>query len=86
MWKIPIEKKGTHFLEMEDNDDRKSFLDYICVEIRYVEEQRTNLKSKHMNRVLEMNTCREELLDFKQAKLNALILQHTNIEILISMK
>ncbi|GJT09918.1 retrovirus-related pol polyprotein from transposon TNT 1-94 [Tanacetum coccineum] len=41
-------------LEMEDNDDRKVCLDYLCIDLNYVEEQRSNLLSKHRN--LHVNT------------------------------
>ncbi|GJU60893.1 hypothetical protein Tco_1238659 [Tanacetum coccineum] len=41
---IKISMKKIHtLLEMEDNDDRKSFLDYLCIDLNYVEEQRNNL-------------------------------------------
>ncbi|GKE50498.1 hypothetical protein Tco_1481756, partial [Tanacetum coccineum] len=43
--KISIKKKHT-LLEMEDNDDRKSFLDYMCIDLNYVEEQRNNLSEQ----------------------------------------
>ncbi|GJZ72553.1 hypothetical protein Tco_0636699 [Tanacetum coccineum] len=48
--KISMEKVHT-LLEMEDNDDRKSFLDYLCIDLNYIEEQRNNLMSKHRNLV-----------------------------------
>ncbi|GJW64551.1 hypothetical protein Tco_0116435, partial [Tanacetum coccineum] len=67
---------------MEDNDDRKSFLDYLCIDINYVEEQRNNLMSKHRNLVQELNTCKEHILVLKQAKLDLLTMQHVNTEIL----
>ncbi|GJW78223.1 hypothetical protein Tco_0139905 [Tanacetum coccineum] len=73
--KISIQKVHT-LLEMEDNDDRKSFLDYLCIDINYVEEQRNNLLSKHRNLVQELNTCKEQLLILNQAKLNLLTMQH----------
>ncbi|GJZ05066.1 hypothetical protein Tco_0538341 [Tanacetum coccineum] len=69
-------------LEMEDNDDRKSFLDYMCIGLNYVEEQRNNLSSKHRNLVQELNACKEQLLVLKQAKLDLLTMQHVNTEIL----
>ncbi|GJT10284.1 retrovirus-related pol polyprotein from transposon TNT 1-94 [Tanacetum coccineum] len=59
--KITINKVHT-LLEMEDNDDRKSFLDYLCIDLNYVEEQRNNLSSKHRNLVQELNACKEQLL------------------------
>ncbi|GKF26899.1 hypothetical protein Tco_0082793, partial [Tanacetum coccineum] len=47
---------------MEDNDNRKSFLDYLCIDLNYAKEQRNNLLSKHINLVQELNTCKEQLL------------------------
>ncbi|GJU36503.1 hypothetical protein Tco_1184857 [Tanacetum coccineum] len=79
--KITIKKVHT-FLEIEDNDDRKSFLDYLCIDLNYVEEQRNNLSSKHRNLVQELNACKEQLLVLKQAKLDLLTMHHVNTEIL----
>ncbi|GJR66714.1 hypothetical protein Tco_0012779 [Tanacetum coccineum] len=79
--KISFQKVHT-LLEMEDNNDRKSFLDYLCIDLNYVEEQRNNLFSKHRNLVPELNTCKEQLLVLKQAKLDLLTMQHVNTEIL----
>ncbi|GJX07387.1 hypothetical protein Tco_0195319 [Tanacetum coccineum] len=68
---IKISMKKVHtLLEMEDNDDRKSFLDYLCIDLNYVEEQRNNFMSTHRNLVQELNTCKEQLLVLKQAKLD----------------
>ncbi|GJY76246.1 retrovirus-related pol polyprotein from transposon TNT 1-94 [Tanacetum coccineum] len=75
--KISIQKIHT-LLEMEDNDDRKSFLDYLCIDLNYVEEQRNNLMKKHRNLVQELNTCKEQLLVVKEAKLDLLTMQHAN--------
>ncbi|GKD90463.1 retrovirus-related pol polyprotein from transposon TNT 1-94 [Tanacetum coccineum] len=36
--KISMRKVHT-LLEMEDNDDRKAYLDYLCIDVNYVEEQ-----------------------------------------------
>nr|GEV31811.1 hypothetical protein [Tanacetum cinerariifolium] len=79
--KISIKMVHT-LLEMEDNNDRKSFLDYLCIDLNYVEEQRNNILSKHKNLIQELNTCKELLLVLKQAKLDLLTMQHVNIEIL----
>ncbi|GJU18476.1 retrovirus-related pol polyprotein from transposon TNT 1-94 [Tanacetum coccineum] len=80
---IKISMKKVHtLLEMEDNDDRKSFLDYMCIDLNYVEEQRNNLMSKHRNLVQELNTCKEQLLVLKQVKLDLLTMQHVNTDIL----
>ncbi|GKB71139.1 retrovirus-related pol polyprotein from transposon TNT 1-94 [Tanacetum coccineum] len=73
--KIFIQKVHT-LLEMEDNDDRKSFLDYLYIDLNYVEEQRNNVFSKHRNLVQELNTCKEQLLILNQAKLDLLTMQH----------
>ncbi|GJT77827.1 hypothetical protein Tco_1044552 [Tanacetum coccineum] len=79
--KISMRKVHT-LLETEDNNDRKFCLDYLCIDLNYVEEQRSNLLSKHRDLVHELNTCNEELLVLKQAKLDFLSMQHVNTEIL----
>ncbi|GJZ38169.1 retrovirus-related pol polyprotein from transposon TNT 1-94, partial [Tanacetum coccineum] len=60
---------------VEDNDDRKTYLDYLCVDLNYVEEQRNNLLTKHRDLVHEMNACKEQLLVLKQAKLDFLTIE-----------
>ncbi|GJZ96010.1 retrovirus-related pol polyprotein from transposon TNT 1-94 [Tanacetum coccineum] len=72
--KISMRKVHT-LLEMEDNDDRKIYLDYLCIDLNYVEEQRNNLLSKHRNLVHKLNACKEQLLVLKQAKLDFLTMQ-----------
>ncbi|GKE15747.1 hypothetical protein Tco_1423324, partial [Tanacetum coccineum] len=67
---------------MEDNDDRKSFLDYLCIDLNYVKEQRNNLSLKHRNLVQELNANKEQLLVLKQVKLDLLTMQHENTKIL----
>ncbi|GJY38014.1 retrovirus-related pol polyprotein from transposon TNT 1-94 [Tanacetum coccineum] len=79
--KISMRKVHT-LLEMEDNDDRKNDLDYLCIDLNYVEEQRNNLMSKHRDLVQELNTCKEQILVLKQAKLDFLTMQHVNTKIL----
>ncbi|GJX47419.1 retrovirus-related pol polyprotein from transposon TNT 1-94 [Tanacetum coccineum] len=79
--KISIIKVHT-LLEMEDNDERKTFIDYLCIDLNYVEEQRNNLVLKYKDLVQELNTCKEQLLIQKHAKLDFLTMQHVNTEIL----
>ncbi|GJS85340.1 hypothetical protein Tco_0751881 [Tanacetum coccineum] len=80
-FKISMRKVHT-LLEMEDNDKIEYFLDYLCVGLNFVEEQRNNLMIKLKDIVQEMNTCREKLLELKQAKLDFLTIQHENTKIL----
>ncbi|GKD43390.1 hypothetical protein Tco_1268035 [Tanacetum coccineum] len=79
--KISMRKVHT-LLEMEDNDDRKTYLDYLCIDLNYVEEQRINLLTNHKNLVQELNKCKEQLLVLKLAKFDFLTMQHVNTEIL----
>nr|GEY16888.1 hypothetical protein [Tanacetum cinerariifolium] len=79
--KISMRKVHT-LLEMKDNDDIRVCLDYLCIDLNFVEEQRSNLLSKHRNLVLELDTCKEQLLVLKQAKLGFLTMQHVNTKIL----
>ncbi|GJT13650.1 retrovirus-related pol polyprotein from transposon TNT 1-94, partial [Tanacetum coccineum] len=83
--KISMRKVHT-LLEMEDNDDRKTYLDYLCIDLNYVEEQRNNLLSKHRDLVHELNACKEQLLVLKQAKLDFLTMQHCISEQIPSQK
>ncbi|GJW80676.1 retrovirus-related pol polyprotein from transposon TNT 1-94 [Tanacetum coccineum] len=81
-WVKTSMRKVHTLLEMKDNDDRKNYLDYLCIDLNYVKEQRNNLMSKFRDLVQELNTCKEQLLVLKQAKLDFLTMQHVNTEIL----
>lgn len=63
---------------MDDREDRKTFFDYTFVGLKFVEEKRLNLLSKYRNLALELDTCRDEILEVKQAKIIALTFQHAN--------
>ncbi|GJV11620.1 hypothetical protein Tco_1353161 [Tanacetum coccineum] len=75
-------RKVHTLLEMKDNNDIKNYLDYLCIDLNYVEEQRNNLLSKHKNLVQELKTCKERLLVLKQAKFDLYTMQYVNTEIL----
>ncbi|GJX80923.1 retrovirus-related pol polyprotein from transposon TNT 1-94 [Tanacetum coccineum] len=79
--KISMRKVHT-LLEIEYNDDRKTYVDYLCIDLNYVEEQRNNLLLKHRDLVHELNAYKEHLLVLKQAKLDFLTMQHVNTKIL----
>ncbi|GKC37849.1 hypothetical protein Tco_1050233 [Tanacetum coccineum] len=81
-WVKILMKKVHTLLTMKENDDRKAFLNYLCIDFNYVEEQRNNLLSKHKDLIQELNTRKEQLLVLKQAKLDFLTMQHVNTEIL----
>ncbi|GJS59282.1 hypothetical protein Tco_0654066 [Tanacetum coccineum] len=55
---ISIKKVHT-LLTLEDNDERKSFLAYLYIDLNFVEELRNNLMLKHRNIIIELNTCKE---------------------------
>ncbi|GJW37092.1 hypothetical protein Tco_0060012, partial [Tanacetum coccineum] len=62
--KISMRKVHT-LLEMEDNDERKYFLDYVCVGLNFVEEQRNNLHVK--SEILKENqNLRKELKELTE--------------------
>ncbi|GJU99747.1 hypothetical protein Tco_1329018 [Tanacetum coccineum] len=52
------------------------------VKISIKKKIKNNLLSKHRNLVQELNTCKEQLLVLKQAKLDLLTMHHVNTEIL----
>ncbi|GJY75087.1 retrovirus-related pol polyprotein from transposon TNT 1-94 [Tanacetum coccineum] len=81
-WVKIFMRKVHTLLEMKDNDDRKTYLDYLCIYLNYVEEQRNTLLSKHKDLIHELNACKEHLLVLKQEKLDFLTMQHVNSDIL----
>ncbi|GKC20973.1 hypothetical protein Tco_1023123, partial [Tanacetum coccineum] len=57
--KVSMRKVHTLII-IEDNDDRETFLDYLYIDLNYVEEQRNNILSKHSDLVQKLNTCKEQ--------------------------
>ena len=68
-------RKVNILLSMDDESDWQSYLNYINVDLKYVEDQRLNLFSKFNKLAIELNKCRDELLVLKQAKLENVTLQ-----------
>ncbi|GJS88368.1 hypothetical protein Tco_0771004 [Tanacetum coccineum] len=77
--KISMGKVHT-LLDMEDNDERTSFINYLCIDLNYVEEQKNNLLLEHKDLIQELNTCKEQRLVLKQAKHDFITMQHVNTE------
>ena len=71
-------RKVNLLLSMDDDSDWQNFLNYLHVDLKFVEEQRLNLFSKYNKMAFELNKCRDELLSLKQAKLEAVTLQIQN--------
>ncbi|GJV31381.1 hypothetical protein Tco_1391781 [Tanacetum coccineum] len=61
-WVKILMKKVHTLLTMEDNDDRKTFLNYLCIDLNYAEEQRNNIMLKYRDLVQELNTCKEYVI------------------------
>ncbi|GJW08258.1 hypothetical protein Tco_1570681 [Tanacetum coccineum] len=67
--KISMRKVHT-LLEMEDNNDRKTYLDYLCIDLNYVEEQRNNLLLRFSKRIKNLRTELKELTTIIESWLN----------------
>nr|GEU49439.1 retrovirus-related Pol polyprotein from transposon TNT 1-94 [Tanacetum cinerariifolium] len=59
----------------EEMTQIKTYLKFINIDLKFVEEQRLNLLSKYNKIVFELNKGRDDLLIFKQAKLDAVTFQ-----------
>ncbi|GKD13990.1 hypothetical protein Tco_1198397 [Tanacetum coccineum] len=57
-WVKILMKKVHTLLTMEDNDDRKTFLNYLCIDLNYAEEQRNNIMLKYRDLVQELNNAK----------------------------
>ncbi|GJT45281.1 retrovirus-related pol polyprotein from transposon TNT 1-94 [Tanacetum coccineum] len=77
---ITISKINT-LLSMDEDADWQTYLKYINIDLKFVEEQRLNLLSKYNKMVFELNKYRDELLILKQAKLDAVTFQIQNTEL-----
>ncbi|GJY61930.1 hypothetical protein Tco_0462587 [Tanacetum coccineum] len=59
-------------------------LDYLCIDLNYVEEQRNNLLSKHKDLVHELNACKEQHLVLKQENFDFLTMHSNKVNQCIS--
>ncbi|GJU46181.1 retrovirus-related pol polyprotein from transposon TNT 1-94 [Tanacetum coccineum] len=66
---------------LDEDADWQTYLKYINIDLKFVEEQRLNLFSKYNKIVFELNKCRDDLLVFKQAKLDAVTFQIQNTKL-----
>ncbi|GKC76948.1 hypothetical protein Tco_1127722 [Tanacetum coccineum] len=62
-------RKVNILLSIDEDSGWQNYLKYINIDIKFVEEQRLNLLSKYNKLVFELNKCKDDLLIFKQAKL-----------------
>ncbi|GJZ03481.1 hypothetical protein Tco_0536756 [Tanacetum coccineum] len=67
--------KVNTLLSIDEDADWQTYLEYINIDLKFVEEQRLNLLSKYKKMVFELNKCRDELLILKQAKLDVVTFQ-----------
>ncbi|GJS71791.1 hypothetical protein Tco_0704632 [Tanacetum coccineum] len=74
-------RKVNILLSMDEYADWKNYLNYINIDLKFIEEQRLNLLSKYKKIVFELNKCRDELLVLKQAKPDAITFQIQNTEL-----
>ncbi|GKA68502.1 hypothetical protein Tco_0768419, partial [Tanacetum coccineum] len=80
-WTDITMRKVNILLSMDEDSDWQTYLKYINIDLMFVEEQRLNLLSKYNKIVFELNKCRDDLLVFKQAKLDAVTFQIQNTEL-----
>ncbi|GJT69137.1 hypothetical protein Tco_1028423 [Tanacetum coccineum] len=74
-------RKVNILLSMDEDADWWTYLKYININLKFVEEQRLNLLSKYNKIVFELKKCRDDLLVFKQAKLDAVTFQIQNTKL-----
>nr|GFA22357.1 retrovirus-related Pol polyprotein from transposon TNT 1-94 [Tanacetum cinerariifolium] len=80
-WIYITMKKVNILLSMVEDSDCQTYLKYINIDLKYVEERRLNLLSKYKKIVFELNKCRDDLLALKQAKLEAVTFQIKNTKL-----
>ncbi|GJS88040.1 hypothetical protein Tco_0770676 [Tanacetum coccineum] len=74
-------RKVNILLYIDEDADWQSYLRYINIDLKFVEEQILNLLSKYNKIVFKLNKCRDDLLVLKQANLDAVTFQIQNTEL-----
>ncbi|GJW64167.1 retrovirus-related pol polyprotein from transposon TNT 1-94 [Tanacetum coccineum] len=75
-------RKVNIILSLDEDSEWQNYVKYISIDLKFFEEQRLNLLSKYNKLVFELNKCRDDLLVFKQAKLEAINFQLQNTELI----
>ncbi|GJT51007.1 retrovirus-related pol polyprotein from transposon TNT 1-94 [Tanacetum coccineum] len=68
--------KVQRLISMNEGDEMKHVLDYTLVDLHYVENHMKNLLSNFNSLKYEMSSCKSELIDLKNIKVQNLTLQH----------
>ncbi|GKB22034.1 hypothetical protein Tco_0855957, partial [Tanacetum coccineum] len=74
-------RKVNILLSMDEDTDWQTYLKYINIDLKFVEDQRLNLLSKYNKIAFELNKCRYDILVLKQAKLDVVTFQIQNTEL-----
>ncbi|GKD20762.1 hypothetical protein Tco_1222465, partial [Tanacetum coccineum] len=75
-WAEITMKKVQRLISMTDGDEKKHVLDYINVDLHYVEDQRKNLLNKFNSLKQELSSRKYELIDLKNTKIHKISFQH----------
>nr|GEW65224.1 retrovirus-related Pol polyprotein from transposon TNT 1-94 [Tanacetum cinerariifolium] len=74
-------KKINILLSIDEDSDWQTYLKYINIDLKYVEEKRLNLLSKYNKIVFELNKYRDDLLALQHPKLEAVTFQIQNTKL-----
>ncbi|GJV27851.1 retrovirus-related pol polyprotein from transposon TNT 1-94 [Tanacetum coccineum] len=75
-------RKVNILLFMDEDADWQTYLKYINIDLKFVEEKLLNLLSKYNKLFFKLDKCKDDLLVFKQAKLEAITFQLQNAELI----
>ncbi|GJY74695.1 hypothetical protein Tco_0479126 [Tanacetum coccineum] len=74
-------RKVNILLSMDEDSNWQTYLKYINIDLKFVKEHRLNMLSKYNKIIFELNKCIDDLLVFKQEKLDAVTFQIQNTEL-----